>query len=134
VSMVDDISVYLQALGYGTLATDLFKRYMPDDPSALLCVVQSEGEDAEFVQNSTSIEIENPRLILWSRADAPEVAEANINGPYEELSSIRNQVINGTRYLSVRPTHAPVISDRDGNGRFIARCDFVVRKELSSGT
>jgi hypothetical protein len=69
-----------------------------------------------------------------SRSIQPEVAELSLDGPYRELMKVRNQIIGETRYISIRPLMVPSITDRDENGRFIARCDFEVRKELSSGT
>jgi len=131
-SMVDEIAVLLQDSGSGTLATNLFKRHMPNDPDDALCIVQYEGDAPEFVQDNIDIEVEHPSLQIVSRSLNPRTAETNLDGPYRLLMRIRNQVINGTRYVSITPKMTPSIVDRDDNGRFIARCDFFVRKELSS--
>lgn len=130
-SMVDEIAGYLHTIGHGTLATDLFKRQAPDDPSLMTCVMQLGGDAPGLVHNTAIVDTENPMLEVWTRADNPEVAEARLNIVYLELMKIRNQTINGTLYVSVVPDAAPTIVDRDENGRFIARCDFMVRKELS---
>ena len=130
-SMVDEIAAYLEALGHGTQATDLFKRQAPDDPTLLTCVVQLGGDAPGLVHNTAVIDTENPMLEVWTRSDAPEIAEARLDIVYRELMTIRNQVIGGTFYVSIVPDAAPTIVDRDENGRFIARCDFMVRKELS---
>lgn len=132
-SMVDEIADYLDATGHGTLATDLFRRHAPDDPDDLLCVIQLDGEDGEFVQNTPMIDQERPLLQVWARSANPATAETMINGPYLELMKVRNQVIGGTRYTRIAPLHAPVVFEVDENGRYIARVDFRVRKELSSG-
>lgn len=132
--MVDDVAGLLAALGFGTAGTDLFTRHAPPEPDELLCVIQLDGEDPEFVQNSHKIELERPLLQVWARSGHPATAESMIDGPYRELSAIRNQTIGGTRYVYITPLHAPAVYERDDNGRFVARCDFRVRKELNSGT
>ena len=133
-NMVDEIAEYLEATGYGTLATDLFKRQLPDDPDEAMCVLQLDGSPGQYVQDNDSLDLELPMLEIMTRSLNPETAELNLDGPYRELMKIKNQVIGGTRYVSVRPVMVPSITDRDDNGRFIARCDFDVRKELSSAT
>ena len=133
-NMVDEIAAYLEATGHGTLATDLFKRQLPDDPDEATCVIQLDGSPGQYCQNDTSLDLELPMLEVMTRSLNPETAELNLDGPYRELMRIKNQVIGGTRYVSVRPVMVPAITDRDDNGRFIARCDFDVRKELSSAT
>ena len=133
-SMVDDIAAFLQAAGHGTLATDLYKRHLPNDPDDAVCVIQGEGDMPEYIQENMDIEIEHPSLQILSRSLNPRTAETVLDGPYRELMRIRNQIIEGTRYISIRPTMTPSVVDRDDNGRFIARCDFEVRKELSSAT
>lgn len=133
-SMVDGIAAFIESCGFGTVGEDIFSRHAPPTPDELICVIQLEGEDPEFVQNRFSIELERPILQVWARSQHPATAETLIDGPYRELSAIRNQVIAGTRYVYITPLHAPAVYDRDENGRFIARCDFRVRKELSSGT
>lgn len=133
-SMVDEIGAFLQVTGHGTLATDLYKRHLPNDPDEAVCVIQLEGEVPEFVQESFNIEVEHPQLQVISRSMNPHTAEQMLDGPYRELMGIRNQIIGGTKYVSITPMFAPAVYDRDDNGRFIARCDFQVRKELSSAT
>ena len=133
-SMVDDIGAFLQAAGHGTLATDLYKRHLPNDPDDAMCVIQGGGDMPEYIHDNKDVEIENPNLQVISRSMNPRTAETVLDGPYRELMRVRNLIIGGTRYISIRPSMAPSVVDRDDNGRFIARCDFQVRKELSSVT
>ena len=133
-SMVEEIASFLAVAGHGTVGTDIFRRQMPDDPDDVLCVVQEGGDAGEYVQDNLDLEVENPRLTLFARSMNPATAERALNGPYRELMRVRNQMISGTRYISIMPTMVPSIVDRDENGRFIARCDFGVRKELSDAT
>ena len=131
-SMVDEIADFLAARGHGTLGTNLFRRSMPPTPDDLVCVIQWEGDAGEFVQDNFDIEVENPRLQVRSRSKNPASAEAALSGPYGELMRIRNEVIGGTRYISIMPLMAPSVVERDDNGRYIAQCDFAVRKEHHS--
>lgn len=133
-NMVDEIAAYLEATGHGTLAVDLFQRQLPDDPDTAMCVLQLEGAPGQYVQDSEYLDLEMPTLQIMTRSINPETAESNLDGPYRELMKVRNQIIGGTRYVSITPLMSPAITDRDDNNRFLARCDFEVRKELSSGT
>jgi hypothetical protein len=132
--MVEEIATFLAVTGHGTVGTDIFRRQMPNDPDDILCIVQEGGEAGEFVQDSLNIEVEQPRLQIYSRSLSPATAELALDGPYRELMRVRNQMIGGTRYISIMPMMSPAIVDRDENSRFIARCDFSVRKGLSDAT
>jgi hypothetical protein len=124
VVLEDDVAVYLQTEGLGTVGTTIFKTQLPDSPDVALVVTTYGGEapirtHARNQIDPPTISYEQPRFQIKSRAMKEDVMTARdrIQLAYIALSKVKNATINGGRYQSIEPQQLPYFLRMDENRR-----------------
>jgi len=128
--LIEDLGTYLQNSGHGTLGSTLFIYQLPDEPDTCLALRGYEGIDPSYSHDSVLPSFERPRLQLTARSATIETAMAMAWAAWRNLSRIKNESINGSFYLAVRPLQSPFIMERDSSNRWIAAANFEVWKEI----
>lgn len=128
--LIEDVGSILQGAGHGTLSVDLFKYQLPDEPDACIAIREYAGAEPTFVHSRRLPTTVHPRFQLVARATTAPAAMTAATNAWMTLSSIRNEVINGTFYQSIMPIQAVFIVERDENDRWIAGANFEVTKEV----
>jgi len=129
--LVEDIAGRLVIAGHGTIGTDLFMHMMPEEPDECIAIFAYEGEAPRYVHDQVAFDTEAPRIQVMIRSAQPNTAYETAYAVLYSLETIRNEVINGVRYLTVKPTTSPEIIERDGNGLYLAVVNFMAEKEAS---
>jgi len=130
--VVEEVGSYLVAQGLAVLGQDLFLHVLPDKPDEAASLINYLGDEPDYIQEERKVDVENPRLQLAVRSMRPEVCRLRAEKMYQSLMQVRNQTLNGTRYLWVRPVDSPSMIGRDENGRFLTTVNFRITKELTS--
>lgn len=130
--ILEDLATFLESQGLATRGVDLWLHVSPDMPNECAILVEYAGDDPDWVMENRKADTENPRVQLGVRSEQPEVARLRAERMYQAMMTIRNDIINGTRYLWCRPVDSPTMIGRDDSGRFMATVNFMVQKELTS--
>ena len=119
-SVVQDIAAYLGEQGIATFGTDLFVWHQPDQPNALVALFDYPGIGGQYEHDQPAPAIEFPRFTVNVRDAAPDVAESRSREIAAVLEAIRNQTINGTRFLAVRRVGSGgQMTGRDDSNRYV---------------
>jgi hypothetical protein len=137
-SLLEDMGLYLQTEGLGTLATTLFLGGLPSDqpnvttPDAISALVETPGFPPEYVHDTLGVSWERPMLQTLTRGAPYDYAAARAwaQDIYLALGRIRNQYLSGTYYFWVMP-HMSVwkLSD-DDYGRPLMTAQFRIGKAV----
>jgi hypothetical protein len=113
--VLDDLGVFLQTAGLGTLGTSLFKGGWPLDAAggsvqdALLTLIEVPGLPPMYVHDDIAPSLDQPVVQVVTRG-APygyAAARTRAGQAWVALGSVRNQTLGTTHYLWIRPLHAP---------------------------
>src|SRR5262245_3512936 len=107
--ILEDIAELLESEGLGTLGTELFLSSMDDPgmPSQCTALYQYAGGPPLQVLEAAGVRYARPGLHVRCRAADYPTAEAQADAIWLLLSTVANQEINGTRYLSILPQQSP---------------------------
>lgn len=124
-SLVDDIGVWLEMKGLGTVGEDIFKSKLPDSPDALIAVFAKPGVSAKPMPT-----LERPRVQVWVRDIDYATAEAKAAEVFEALHVVANTTINGVRYLLIQAATgqagiAPMGADSNGRNEMSLMFDVI---------
>ena len=122
--MLKDLADYLQAKGYGTKGTDLFYGHQPDSPPACITLFEFGGDGPDQVLN-----LETPGLQVNVRDPDYAAGRETAGAILEELHTLWETGINGTRYLYIKATGTPIPLGRNKAGQFEFTVNFTVVKE-----
>jgi hypothetical protein len=136
--VLGDLGEYLQALGKGTLAIDLFLSKLPVDaqppfaPDEIVALVETPGFPPEYVHAPAGPSREHPVIQLLVRGkpndyEAPRLRAQDIS---LTLGAISNQTLSGTFYLSCLPLGSVAPLKEDDFGRPILQCQFRIDKSI----
>jgi hypothetical protein len=133
VALLDEIGTELQALGCGTLATDIFLGLMPASPDACGVVHEYPGEAPELGFGVDGLQWEHPRLQVVFRGAAGDYAgpRAKAETAFVGLAKVQDKLLSGTRYLLVEPLQSPFLLKRDDRERVHIAFNVSVWKEPS---
>jgi len=124
----DDIGAYLVAEGVGVLATNIYissKAPIPPGDGPFLSIIETGGSGPDRTQNSVlQNAYENPSAQILVRGKSYVAARAKLRLAYNAFVKVRNQTINGTWYLWMRPQQEFIDLGLDETGR--ARVAFNV--------
>jgi Bacteriophage minor capsid protein len=137
-SFLDDLGLYLQTQGLGTLGTDLFLGGLPVDvPSAVqqddvTALVETPGFPAQYVHDVAGISWEQPVVQILVRGAAHDYVSARTQAQavFVALGQIQNQALSGTYYFWVLPLQSPFKLRDDDFGRPILSVQFRCAKAL----
>jgi len=130
-STLTELGDYIEGLGLGTQAVDLFLGSRPDSPDQLIALYQYAGGPPEYVQSSFSPTVEVVQIQVVARSIAYEDADALASAVWTALAIITNATLGSTRYRSVRPNASPGLMGRDSNDRILVSFNTTVEKEVS---
>ena len=122
--MLKEIGTYLQSQGIGTLGADLFLGLMPDQPDNCIVLFEYAGSPPDLHWNG-----EYPGLQVRVRNKSYAAARTKIEGIYELLHGLHNQILSGTRYLLIKARGSPEVLKRDNNNRVELFVNFEIIKE-----
>jgi Bacteriophage minor capsid protein len=134
-SVLDDLGLFLQTAGVGTLGTTLFKGRIPMDAphvlveDAVLALIEVPGLPANRVHDGPAANIEQPMIQVLSRGHPHDYVEARTRAEaaYVALDGLTNVTLSGTFYLWIYAQQPPfVLRQADEMGRplivFSVRC------------
>lgn len=132
--LLDDIGLYLQTQGLGTLGTTLFLGSIPlDTPelsivNSLIALLETPGLPPERVHDGPAASIEQPVIQVLVRGEPHgyEAARALSEDLYRTLDGLTNITMQGTLYLWLLAQQPPFLLRWDAMARpvivFQLRC------------
>lgn len=132
--ILDDLGLYLQTQGLGTLGTTLFKGSVPlDTPevsivNSLIALLETPGLPPERVHDGPSASVDQPVIQVLVRGEPHgyEAARALSEDLYRTLDGLANITLQGTAYLWLLAMQPPFPLPWDALGRpvfvFHLRC------------
>lgn len=124
--LLDDIALYLQQKGIGTIGTDIFKGQLPATPDNAIALFEYAGEP----QDLTDANLEYPGLQVLVRNKSYASGRQKIEQLKNDLHGITETTINNVRYLLIQAKQSPFFLERDENGRAIFVVNFRIIKEV----
>ena len=131
--LLEDVGVYLQQQGLGTIAVTLFYGGHPDTPDDELTLFEYSGPAPEFENSEEPFAWERPSLQLASRAVDPLTARNFVRNAWSVLIPLKNVWLiddqgKKTRYREINPLQSPYQVGRDDNRRFLWVANFQIVK------
>lgn len=123
--LLDDIALYLQQQGVGTVGADIFKGQMPVAPDNCIALFEYAGEPPDLHWPG-----EYPSLQAMVRNKSYAAGREKIEQIKDALHGLSETVINGHRYLLIQALQSPFFMQRDENNRAIFVCNFKIIKEV----
>jgi hypothetical protein len=103
----------------GTLSTDLFLGWLPDEPDAALALYETPGQPPTYIHQAVTPAILHPSVQVLVRDTDYASGRARIQDAYDTLCAL------GT-YLALRPLQEPFALGRDANDRPRFAVNFVI--------
>jgi len=130
--LLTDMALYLEAQGVAKRGNDLFAGTRPEEPDQVLTVWEYPGMAPEYQNDgaSTGPVRERPQLQVMGRGKDYESVRAMVQSAWIALGRVTNQVINGTRYIEIRPSSSPALIGRDSNDRVLIGFNASILKEV----
>lgn len=128
-ALLDDIASHLVSKSIGTIGTDLFLGYMPDQPDNCVGVFEYAGEPMELTMGTGDAVLERPGLQVRARNKSYSAAKTKIDSVVTALHGLAEQTLNSKRYLLVRANQSPESIGMDQNNRSELVVNFSVLKE-----
>ena len=134
--ILEDLGLYLQTEGLGTLGTTLFLGGLPVDApniatvDAITALVETPGFPAEYVHGVVGVGSEQPVVQTLTRGAPYDYAGARewAQDIYLALGRIRNQTLSGTYYFWIMPLQSIFKLRDDDYSRPIMTVQFRCRK------
>lgn len=104
-SVLDDLGLYLEENGLGTLGQTIFLGVIPSEPASFIVITSEYGYDVHYTMEERNMRYEENRLIVLAKDPQYNVAQQKAQQIYVLLGAIHNQNINGRFYLRVSPEH-----------------------------
>lgn len=95
-SMIADITTYLQTAGIGTIATNLFTGYMPDAGDTIVAVIDTGGP-----QPDKELPTKHPTFQVYVRAPSYETGKTKIEAIRSALHQVKNTTIGSTYFYYI---------------------------------
>jgi len=89
-TLIEQIALYLQSKGIGTLSTDIFYSYAPDIEGACVTVLDTGG-----MQPSKDVPTKHPTFQIFLRSEDYDAGRIKLDAIRSALHQMRNQVIPG---------------------------------------
>ncbi len=108
--LLDDLVSVLVTAGVGVFNANIFasaKAGVPDGDGPFLVIALTPGTTPEWIQNQAGPSHVRPGFQIRVRATKTNDALTMAHAAYTALFSVRNQIINGKRYLSIVPLNQP---------------------------
>jgi hypothetical protein len=129
VAILDEIATYLAIKNIGTVDTDIFKGFMPDQPDNMVALFEYAGNPMELTMGTGDPTLERPGLQVRVRNTSYPTGRAKIEQVVDILHGLTEQVLGGKRYLLIRANQSPASMGLDANNRSEFVVNFSVIKE-----
>jgi hypothetical protein len=127
--ITEHVVQYLDDMGFGTSAVDLFADNMPPNPHDAVVIQTTGGFSPTFVHDSPGVHTELPTVQVVCRSKSIVSAKAKCFAIYAALSMIRNQQVDGVFVQRMVPMQSPFPLGRDDNDRWQWVVNFMAQKE-----
>lgn len=128
-AILDEIATYLAIKNIGTVDTDIFKGFMPDQPDNMVALFEYAGKPMELTMGTGDPTLERPGLQVRVRNTSYPTGRAKIEQVVDILHGLTEQVLGGKRYLLIRANQSPESIGLDANNRSEFVVNFSVLKE-----
>jgi hypothetical protein len=133
--LLDELALYLQTQGLGTVGTTIFKGTLPDQPDACTAVFEYAGLPSEKTFSPTpgaAVE-EKPRVQIVCRGIKQDyqTPRTQADAIWKALDGLGNVTMSGTGYLWIEALQSPFLMRRDENERVYIAVNYQVMKRLS---
>ena len=95
-SIISDIATYLSQQGIGTLGTDLFYSYMPDNENEMACVYDTGGP-----QPDPDLPTKEPTFQVFIRSAGYEAGKTLLDSVREALHQTSGETIGSTFFFFI---------------------------------
>lgn len=115
----EDLMTQLAAEGVGTAAVNLFissRAASPRSTAPMLIIFETGGTGSMLTQNSVGDAYEFPSAQILVRGADYAAVRAMADAAYDALTKVRNQMLNGTWYVSIRGLQKFIDMGLDENG------------------
>jgi Bacteriophage minor capsid protein len=134
--VLDELGVHLQTLGLGILAETLFLDGLPQDapgvstPDLVAALVETPGFPPDYIHNTLEPSREHPVVQLLVRGAPWDYVTPRqwAQDIWIALGSIRNTLLSGVFYLTVRPLQSVSKLRNDDYARRIVTAQFRIDK------
>jgi hypothetical protein len=138
VSTASDIATYLAAQAFSlTFGTNMFigglSSELPSTPNICVGIEEGGGLPAEYVMESSAINIDRPFIDILVRGNVRDYLSARnlASNIYSALSQISNTTLSGTYYIMIVPNGSIEDVGLDESSRQLFYMSFNVEKNLS---
>lgn len=120
-TVAEDIADKLQALGLGTVGTDIFIGVFPEVPDAITAVMETGGTAPEFGFGTPGLKYESPSLQIVCRGEKGDYAtpRSRIELAYYGLPQIQGATVGSHYYHMIKPSQSPFPLRRDDDERVL---------------
>ena len=128
--LVADIATRLAAGGFGTLGTNLFIGYLPDQPDVAMAVYGQPGVAPISAMGEAvgAIVLERPNVQILCRGVSFPAVETAILATIPCLEAICEEVVGGKTYHGVWANQSYPAAWRDDNNRVVMSLNFRIIK------
>jgi hypothetical protein len=132
--LLDELADYLSTNGLGTVGTNLFKGFLPDETNEAGAIYETGGffPVRGFASGPGQAKAERPRVQVVFRSTSYQSARTKADTAFKLLDGLGDVTLSGTRYLWVGAVHSPFLMARDQNQRVLIACNYDVVKSLST--
>jgi len=118
-SVINDIAIYLQANGIGTIGTDIFLGYQPESPNNSITLYETGGYALDLAGF-----LRYPTLQIMVRNTSYSAARTKIDSIIALMHRTVNTTINSTRYCSIYTTSDATSLGKDDQNRSLLSVNF----------
>lgn len=126
--LLDDIATYLAGKNLGTVGTDIFKGFYPDQPDNCISLFEYAGSPTELTMCGSPT-LERPGLQVRVRDKDYSAGRARIGRVVDYLHGLAGTTLGSTRYLLIRANQSPESMGTDANNRSEFVVNFSIIKE-----
>lgn len=117
-----DIAIYLEAQSFGTVGTDIFYGFLPDNPAHAIAVYDTSGRPSELH------EIDQPNFQITVRDASYATAASTIESIQALLQNLTNTILNGVFYINIQNLQAPFSAGWDVEKRIEFKQNYTTQK------
>jgi len=133
-SMGNEIATLFASNSLGVVGASIFVNRMPETPDICCAIFETGGTAPQGGFSVPGILHERPGAQIRFRGEKRDSdgPRAQAQSAYRLCMTIQAMLLSGTKYLTLQPTQAPFILERDGNERVVWVFNVLAEKELSA--
>lgn len=121
--VADDIAAYLATQSLGTVGTDIFVGFLPEEPDDIIILTDTKGRPPDI-----TTKIEFPGLQIRIRNTAYLTAFAEARKINDLLHGMNNVTLSTVYYDFIEGQGSPLFVSKDNKMRTTFSLDFIVTK------